>query len=210
MLSHEILVVDDEQNVLDLLEETFVTAGYRVVTALDAHSALKILDSTTPDIILSDNRMPHMSGVEFFEILRHQHPDPIRILMTGYADLGIAIEAINRGWVYRFITKPFHMEEILVTLQRAVEYYEIVRQKQLLEQQIREQNAVLELRVKERTRELQELTRELEEKNRKLLYQKNKIDRLFSNLQHSYLGTISALYFAMEAKDRYTRGHSER
>jgi response regulator RpfG family c-di-GMP phosphodiesterase len=196
---YSILIVDDEPDIVDLLEETFRDAGYRVLTALDAPAALARLENEVPDIIISDNRMPMMSGIEFFEVVRQNHQDVIRILMTGYADLKIAIEAINRGWVYKFITKPFKMEEILVAVQRALEYYEVVRQKQILEQ-----------RVQERTRALQKVSEELAQKNSRLLRQKNEIRRLFSQLQRSFLGTISVLYFALESKDQFTRGHSER
>mgnify|MGYP000091240473 CR=1 FL=1 len=205
-----ILIVDDEPDIVDLLKETFEDSGYQVLTALSGVEALNLLEDGSPGVILSDNRMPGMSGIEFFEEVKKSGIDSIRILMTGYADLNIAIDAINRGWVYKFITKPFRMEEIQVTVRRAVEFYDIVTQKKLLEKQVREQNAALEERVAERTRELQKLTEVLADKNKKLLHQKNEIRRLYSQLQRSYLGTITSLYFALEAKDQYTRGHSER
>ncbi|HEX7343226.1 MAG TPA: HD domain-containing phosphohydrolase [bacterium] len=210
MNPYTVLVVDDEPDIVQLLEEAFSEAGFRVLTALSARQALALLDSQKPDVIISDNRMPEISGIEFLEMARLQHRDVVRFLMTGYADLQIAIDAINRGYVYQFITKPFKMEEILVAVRRAMEYYEIVRQKMVLEQQIREQNVALEQRVQDRTRELQELSQELVQKNVKLLRQKNQIRRLFSQLQRSYLGTIAAMFFALESRDQFSRGHSER
>ncbi len=210
MNPYTLLVVDDEPDILDLLDETFRDAGYRVITAPDGKKALSLLDEETPDIIISDNRMPVMSGIEFFEAVRKRNLEAVRILMTGFADMKIAIEAINRGWVYKFITKPFKMEEILVAVKRALEYYEVIKAKRALEQQIREQNQILELRVKERTYALQKVSEELAQKNAKLIKQKNEIRRLFSQLQRSFLGTISVLYFALESKDHYSRGHSER
>lgn len=205
-----VLVVDDEPDIVELLKETLEDSGYHVLTATNGPEALSLIEKGPPGIILSDNRMPGMTGIEFFEEVKKSGIDSIRILMTGYADLHIAIEAINRGWVYKFITKPFRMEEIQVTVRRALEFYDVVNQKRLLEEEIREHNAALEKRVQERTQELQDLTDELAEKNRRLLHQKNEIRRLYSQLQRSYLGTITSLYFALEAKDQYTRGHSER
>ncbi|MBU0518947.1 response regulator [bacterium] len=210
MTTSKILIVDDEPDILELLQESFEDAGYYVITALNGLEALSLLEHEQPDIILSDNRMPGMSGIELMEEIRKNYPDSIRLLMTGYADLNIAIEAINRGWVYKFITKPFKMEEILIAIRRALEFYEIVRQKKMLEAQIIQQNQILEKRVIERTHELQHATEELESKNSVLLKQKEEIRRLYSQLQRSYLGTITSLYFALEAKDQYTRGHSER
>jgi putative nucleotidyltransferase with HDIG domain len=208
--SGRILIVDDEPGILELLQEGFEEAGYNVITALNGLEALKLIERDHPEIILSDNRMPNLTGIELFERVRKEYPDTIRLLMTGYADLNIAIEAINRGWVYKFIPKPFKMEEILVTIRRALEYNEVVKQKKRLEEQIRQQNQILEKRVQERTRDLQQASDELERKNRELLRQKEEIRRLYSQLQRSYLGTITSLYFALEAKDQYTRGHSER
>ncbi len=210
MSPYTLLIVDDEPDIVDLLRETFAETGYQVLSALNAPAALEYLQDRAVDVIMSDNRMPKMTGIEFFEVVRKKYQDPIRILMTGYADMKIAIEAINRGWVYKFITKPFKMEEIQMVVRRALEYYEMVKQQHVLEQQIREQNIILEQRVQERTRALQSATEELALKNAKLLRQKNEIRRLFSQLQRSFLGTIAVLYFALESKDQFTRGHSER
>ncbi|MBU1652057.1 response regulator, partial [bacterium] len=192
MTTSKILIVDDEPDILELLQESFEDAGYYVITALNGLEALSLLEHEQPDIILSDNRMPGMSGIELMEEIRKNYPDSIRLLMTGYADLNIAIEAINRGWVYKFITKPFKMEEILIAIRRALEFYEIVRQKKMLEAQIIQQNQILEKRVIERTHELQHATEELESKNSVLLKQKEEIRRLYSQLQRSYLGTITS------------------
>lgn len=210
MESRRILIVDDEPDILELLKETFEGTGYCVAGAQCGAEAIEVFERENPSIILSDNRMPGMSGIEFFEVIRNKGTDAVRILMTGYADLKIAIDAINRGWVYKFVAKPFKLEEILVTVQRAQEFYEMLQQKKQLEEQIRQQNAVLEKRVYERTKELRLLTHELERKNKKLIHQKDEIRDLYSQLQRSYFGSITALYFALEARDPYTRGHSER
>ncbi|MCX6639307.1 MAG: response regulator [bacterium] len=210
MSAYTILVVDDEPDIIDFLKETLEVDGYRVYSALHGAGALKLIQQKTIDVILSDNRMPEMSGIELFEQVRKVSPETIRILMTGYADLSVAIESINRGWVYKFLTKPFKVEEMLVSIRRAIEFHEIVKQKKALEEEIIHQKADLVKIVEERTNELRDLTRELERKNRRTTQQKNEIRRLYNQLQRSYLGTITSLYFALEAKDQYTRGHSER
>jgi len=128
-----IMVVDDEVqniNVLrDLLEEK-----YQIITSLNGQEALELIHSMeSPDkiqLIISDQRMPKMTGVEFFERIIDKIPETIRIILTGYTDIQAIIDSINKANIYKFITKPFEPAELLLTVQRGIEAHQMKRQLQ--------------------------------------------------------------------------------
>lgn len=122
-----ILVVDDEVDNLDLLRRTF-RREYHVTTANSAMEALSLLEQREFAVIVSDQRMPEMTGVELFQKAREKYPLTIRILLTGYTDINALVDAINMGHVYRYVTKPWSREEIVMTVKRAVEHYETSKQ----------------------------------------------------------------------------------
>jgi response regulator RpfG family c-di-GMP phosphodiesterase len=128
-----ILVVDDEPDVLRSVYDLF-RLDYRVLTferAVDALEALRTLDDVS--VILSDQRMPGMNGVEFLEKARQIHPIATRLLVTGYADIKAVIDAINQGNVFRYITKPWDPEELIEALREAgARYDHLVHRNQLL------------------------------------------------------------------------------
>src|SRR4051794_4821350 len=100
---HTVLVVDDEPDVVQSVQD-LLRLTYRVVGAHSARDALKILRDHEVHIVMTDQRMPEMSGVQFLRQVRGEHPDAIRLLFTGYADIKAVIDAINQGNVYRYIT----------------------------------------------------------------------------------------------------------
>ena len=118
----DILVVDDEIDNLDLLKRTF-RREYNVHTANSAQEALRLLEDQEFAVIVSDQRMPEMTGVELLQRAREKYPFTIRILLTGYTDINALVDAINMGHVYRYVTKPWSREEIVMTVKRAVEHY---------------------------------------------------------------------------------------
>lgn len=118
-----ILYVDDEVNNLTGFKATF-RRDYKVVTAQSAREAVDILQEQEFEVIISDQRMPDMTGVEFFKSIVHQYPRPVRMLLTGYADIESVIEAINEGQVYRYITKPWEENDLRMTIDNAVQYYQ--------------------------------------------------------------------------------------
>ncbi len=122
-----LLFVDDEKNVLNALERAFMDSGMRVNTAADAFEAIEILRNCDIAVIVSDNLMPGMTGVEFFRRAKDISPDSVRIMMTAYADVGSAIDAINKGEVYRFITKPWDEEELREIIGGAAQKYRVVQ-----------------------------------------------------------------------------------
>ncbi|WP_226389871.1 hybrid sensor histidine kinase/response regulator [Penaeicola halotolerans] len=117
-----ILYVDDEFNNLTAFKAGF-RLDYQVFTALNAKEGMEILDKEDIHIIVADQRMPEITGVQFFESIREKHPDPIRILLTGYSDINAVIDAINKGKIYHFIDKPWDQKEIKVAINNAYEIY---------------------------------------------------------------------------------------
>lgn len=144
---HDILVVDDEVDNLDLLKRTF-RRDYNVYTAKSAMEALKMLETREFAVIISDQRMPEMTGVELFQKASKQWPQTIRILLTGYTDINALVDAINMGHVYRYITKPWNREEIVMTVKRAVEHYLISKDNLKLLEELKIKNAELERNFK--------------------------------------------------------------
>ncbi len=120
-----ILYVDDEMNNLISFKAVF-RIKYHVLTAISGEEATKILRNNTVNIIITDQRMPQMTGVEFLESILDEFPDPIRILLTGYADMNAVIDAVNKGKIFHYLTKPWNEEELDMTITRA---YDIYRQK---------------------------------------------------------------------------------
>lgn len=120
-MAYNILVVDDEQMILDLLKEALQRESYQVFCAGSAEEALPILSQHPIDVIISDEKMPGMSGTEFLSIVCKKYPDAVRIILTGHATLNSALRAINEGEVYRFFLKPCNLIELTVTVRQALQ-----------------------------------------------------------------------------------------
>ncbi len=103
---HTLLVVDDEPDVVKSVQD-LLRLDYRVLGATRPQEGLKLLDEHEVHVVMSDQRMPEMTGVEFLHRIRGAHPDVIRLLFTGYADIRAVIDAVNQGSVYRYVTKPW-------------------------------------------------------------------------------------------------------
>jgi DNA-binding NtrC family response regulator len=102
-----LLIVDDEPNILTSLSRLLRREGFNILTATSPSAAFEHLAKNTVQVILSDQRMPEMSGTEFFSRVRQLYPDTIRIVLTGYTDIDSVTGAINRGAIYKFLTKPW-------------------------------------------------------------------------------------------------------
>lgn len=131
-----ILYIDDEANNLTGFKATF-RRDYKIVTAISAMEAKDILREQEFELIISDERMPEISGVEFFKSIIDEYPKPVRMLLTGYADIEAVIKAINEGHVYRYVTKPWDENDMRMTIDNALQFYNT-------QNELRERNVELE------------------------------------------------------------------
>ena len=131
-MSHKILIVDDESENLRALERLF-RGSYNVLTAESGAEALALLEQHDVALLISDQRMPEMTGIELVQRTVSLRPHMVRILLTGYTDIGTLIEAINSGQVYKYVTKPWDNDELTLTVVRALEHFETIKTRHNLE-----------------------------------------------------------------------------
>src|SRR5271156_7246598 len=124
--NHPILIVDDEEIVLVALRDTLLREGYKVVASPHAIHALSVLKEQPFSVVITDQQMPMVTGLEFLAQVREIQPDATRILITAVLSLSTVIDAINKGEIYRFIVKPWLREELLATVKNAVHRYDLI------------------------------------------------------------------------------------
>lgn len=130
-MNYKIMIVDDEPANLRTLERLF-RPDYQVVTAPSGAEALALLEQHDVALLISDQRMPAMTGTELMLKTVAVRPHMVKILLTGYTDVGALIDAINSGLVYRYLTKPWNNDDLRLTVTRALEHYEMMKSKHLL------------------------------------------------------------------------------
>jgi|ERR1051325_12110476 DNA-binding NtrC family response regulator len=131
-MEYKIMIVDDEPANLRTLLRLF-REDYQVLAAESGADALALLKQHDLALLISDQRMPEMSGIELMKQTVSLRPHMVKILLTGYTDVEALIESINCGLVYRYITKPWHNDDLRLTVSRALEHYEVTKAKHLLE-----------------------------------------------------------------------------
>ncbi|WCT14516.1 response regulator [Mucilaginibacter jinjuensis] len=142
-MQYGVLYVDDEINNLNSFKAAF-RRDFTIFTAQSAKEGRKILDSNEIGVIITDQRMPMMTGIEFLESILPVYPDTIRILLTGFADINAVMDAINRGQVYKYLVKPWHNEELKMYIQNALEIYHLRKENKELAQKLKLANIELE------------------------------------------------------------------
>lgn len=195
-LAASILIVDDEPEVLSALHRLLRTGGFHVFAANSGEDGLRILETESVDVVVSDMRMPNMSGAQFLEQVFLRWPDIKRILLTGYSDTESTVAAINRGKIWRYIAKPWNNEDLMLTIQQAVAHRLLMNENARLLKLTRDQNdelkvlnTSLETRVEERTRQLQQALK---------------------NLRQSFVTTVNVFSSMMELRGGALAGHSRR
>jgi len=200
--SGAILFVDDEANVLKALRRLFHNEPYMTYFASSGAEGLEILRQHAVDLIISDMRMPEMSGAEFLTEVFMQWPETIRILLTGYADFQSTIDAVNKGRIYNYCNKPWNDEELKLLVRNALEQKHLREERNRLSDIIQQQN-----------KELKELNEHLEEKVEQRTEQlKNAmlhLDRANKNLEKQYIDSIKAFSRIIEMRPGIKSGQSK-
>ncbi|MES2740278.1 MAG: HD domain-containing phosphohydrolase [Pseudomonadota bacterium] len=184
-----ILFVDDEPNILSSLRRLFRPRGYRVLIAEGGAAGLALLETESVDLVISDMRMPEMDGAQFLAQVRQRWPDVIRLLLTGYSDIQSILDAINCGEIYRYITKPWDDNDIVLVVKHALERRSLEQDKRRLEaltqrqnEELKQLNVSLEAKVEARTRQLKQMHDEVVTANDKLKSNFVTIIKVFSSM----------------------------
>jgi len=198
-----VLCIDDEKNILLALKRLFRPLGYKVLIAESGKEGIQTLENNNIDIVVSDMRMPHMSGAEVLQQVAERWPDTGRILLTGYADLDSTIAAINKGQIHQYISKPWEDSEIKLVVKGALERKRLLEEKEELTRLTETQNAKLENmnesleeQVAMRTGELRQTVEFLE--------------LAHEQLRQSYISAIGIFSNLIEMHEGGLAGHSRR
>lgn len=138
---YAILFVDDEKSVLKSMQRIFRKENYKLFTAQNGIEALEILSKELIHVVISDYRMPHMTGTELLRKIKADYPKTIRIMLTGYAEVDAVMGAVNEGAVYKFITKPWNDDDLRLTVGLALEQYDLIKENKALKKQAEAQKA---------------------------------------------------------------------
>ena len=189
MTTHKILYIDDDAENLRTFKRLF-RKEYDILLAESGEEGLRILQEHAPiPIIITDQRMPEMTGIEFLDQSIQISPESIRMILTGFTDVQALIDAINTGRVYRYITKPWDEQELYVTLKRAIESYELKRRNlQLLED------------LQRKHEELEQSYRQLQEAQEQVIQAEKmaSIGRLASRIAHELRNPIQGIKMGLE------------
>lgn len=196
-----VLFVDDEPSILSALRRLFRPHGYRVLLAESGPMGLDLLEKEPVDLVVSDMRMPEMDGATLLEKVRERWPTVGRILLTGYADIGSTVAAINRGQIHRYVAKPWDDRELVMCVQDGLERRRLEQENKSLLRLTRQQNdelqalnASLAERVKARTAELEQVNAMLETS--------------FAQVQENFLLSINVFSGLVELRSSGLAGYS--
>ncbi|OGI45612.1 MAG: two-component system response regulator [Candidatus Muproteobacteria bacterium RBG_16_65_34] len=198
-----VLFVDDEENILSALKRLFRPMNYRLFAVTSGAAGLEVLGKESVDVVVSDMRMPQMDGAAFLEQVANRWPDTVRILLTGYADVGSTVAAINKGHIYKYVAKPWEDNDLRLTVEHAIRMQRLEQERARLEaltrkqnDELRELNAGLETRVAARTEDLRQAMGFLETAH--------------EGLKKNYIATIRIFANLAEMREGAVGGHARR
>ena len=196
----KILFVDDEENILNALQRLLRKENFQILTTTSYAEALEWVKKESFSVVVSDQKMPGMQGTDLLEKIRDIAPDCVRIILTGYADIQSAIEAINKGAVYRFISKPWNDDELKLALRQALMQFLMVQENhelgELIKKQnmeLRELNQNLEKKVEERTRAVLLLNQRLENSLLKSVRMLSELTEMHSSMMGHHAKRVAVL-----------------
>jgi len=201
--TYSLLFVDDEEGILKALQRIFRKEGYDIHVRTNPEDALELIKTRRIDLIISDYNMPQMNGSELLEKSSRIYPDAIRILLTGFGDINIAMEAINKGRVYKFILKPWNDQDLKITVRQALKQLELAAENRRLGTLIREQNDVLKELNTNLERKVEERTLDITQKNEQLIVLNKQVEDNFFNSIRIFSGL-------MEMRNSEMGSHSKR
>jgi response regulator RpfG family c-di-GMP phosphodiesterase len=205
VIEHTVLLVDDEKSITNSLRRLFRKESFTLLSAAGGEEGLELLKGLDKSVslIISDQRMPNMTGSEFLEQARNITPHAIRFLLTGYSDLDAVVEAVNKGQIHRYLTKPWDDRELVLAVRQALAQFELVAENRRLfalthlqNRQLEDWNTKLEERVAQRTRELARINRKLAE--------------LADELEAGLWNTVRAFSSLLKTLSPGLAGHSRR
>lgn len=198
-----VLCVDDEPSILSSLRRLLRRAGCEVLLAEGGAPGLALLQEREVDVVISDMRMPQMSGAAFLAECATRWPDTVRILLTGYSDLDSAVSAVNEAEIYRYLSKPWNDDDLCLTVREAVQKRRMVRDRAQLELQIHDKNQELitlneelEARVERRTRQLRESATSLR--------------NAYESIKENFNSTLGMFSQIIEMREGSSHGHAVR
>ena len=142
--SHKVLFVDDEPNILNALKRLFRKEQFLTFFAGSGAEGLSILEKENITLVVSDHRMPEMTGTEFLQRVKKHFPNPLRVILSGYADANVIIDSINKGEIYRFFSKPWDDNDLRVRIRQCLEHYDFLNEINRLTIETNQQNLELE------------------------------------------------------------------
>lgn len=202
---HTLLLVDDEKSIIRALQRLFRREGYSILTAENGQNGLELLEAYEKPVsmIISDQRMPEMNGAQFFEKAKELCPNAIRYLLTGYSDLDAVIQAVNRGEIHRYLTKPWNDEDLLLQVRQSLLHFELISENKRLSELTMQQNKQLSALNKNLEQKVKDRTREVVEKNKALKV-------IIRMLESSFMDSIRLLASLVEILDPDLGRHMRR